>query len=164
MTSKHYFKVTLTLTFEYHIEDPEEMEFQDEYDYNDETQEEFEERKKDVLATEKVYGSRDQIVSLIKGFHPLDFVEYVADGEVLSAEWHKDDFKITFIVRYDDPEATVDSVIRDLKMTSLEDGEYESCGTNGWTVKTLGELTEYGLTDYRDQPILVVEIPNPEAA
>lgn len=157
MTSTRYFKVTLTLNFTHHYCDAEDLEFQ-EGSFNDETKEEFEERKKDLEETNILYGSQKQIQAFIKGFDPLEFVEYVPDDEVVSAEWHKDEFKISFIIKVEDPKKTKKEIIEWMEMTSLEDGEYESCGTNGWTVKSVHEQMEYGLTDYRDNLIVVEEL------
>lgn len=157
MTSTRYFKVTLTLDFTYHYRDIEDLEFQDR-GYNGETNEEFEQRKKDLEATDELYGTPKQIQAFIKGFDPLEVVEYIPDHEVLSAEWHKDEFKISFIMKAEDCKETLEEIESSIRMNSLEDGEYESCGTSAWTVKTLGELMEYGLTDYRDNLILVEEL------
>lgn len=157
MTSIRYFKVTLTLNFTHHYLDAEELEFQ-EGNFYDETKQEFKERKKDLEATDAVYGSQEQIQAFIKGFDPLEVVEYVPDHEVISAEWHKDEFKISFIMKVENPKETPEEIVRSIEMNSLEDGEYESCGTSAWTVKTLAETMEYGLTDYRDNPITIEEL------
>jgi hypothetical protein len=157
MTSIRYFKVTLTLDFTYHYYGPQDLEFQEDYFYG-ETKEEFKERKKELKATDELYGTQKQIQAFIKGFDPLEVVEYVPDHEVISAEWHKDDFKISFIMKVEDPEETPEEIVRSIQMNSLEDGEYESCGTSAWTVKTLAETMEYGLTDYRNNPITIEEV------
>jgi hypothetical protein len=158
MTSTRYFKVTLTLDFTYHYRDIEDLEFQENDGFYDETKEEFEQRKKDLEATDALYGTPKQIQAFIKGFDPLEVVEYVPEHEVLSAEWHKDEFKISFTMKAENSEETLEEIKRSIRMNSLEDGEYESCGTSAWTVKTLGETMEYGLTDYRDNLILVEEL------
>ena len=157
MTSIRYFKVTLTLDFTYHYCGPQDLEFQEDYFYG-ETKEEFKERKKELKATDELYGTPKQIQAFIKGFDPLEVVEYVPEHEVLSAEWHKDEFKISFTMKAENSEETLEEIKRSIRMNSLEDGEYESCGTSAWTVKTLGETMEYGLTDYRDNLILVEEL------
>ena len=157
MSDIRYFKVTLPLTFTYHHYGAEELEFQED-GFWDETEEEFKQRKKDWEETDEVYGTQEQIQELIKGFDPLGVVEYIPDDEVISAEWDKEDFAISFIIKVENPKKTPGQIIHWLKMNSLEDGEYESCGTSAWTVKTLGEKMEYGLTDYRNNLILVEEV------
>jgi hypothetical protein len=153
-----YFKVTLTLDFTYHYSDAEDLEeFQENYSYG-RSKEEFEEQKKELEATNALYGTQKQIQAFIKGFDPLEVVEYIPDHEVVSAEWHKDEFKISFIMKAENCKETLEEIERSIQMNSLEDGEYESCGTSAWTVKTLGETMEYGLTDYRENLILVEEL------
>lgn len=157
MSTLRYFKVTLPLTFSYHHHGAEELEFQED-GFWEETEEEFKERKKDWNATDEVYGTQEQIQEFIKSFDPLELVEYIPDEEVISAEWDKEDFAIHFVIKVENPKKTPEEIVRWLKMNSLEDGEYESCGTNGWTVKTQGETMEYGLTDYRHNLILIEEV------
>jgi len=157
MTSIRYFKVTLTLNFQRHYGSAEELEFQGDSFY-DETKKEFKERKKDLKATDELYGSDEEIQAFIKQFDPLGVVECIPDDEVISAEWDKEDFKISFIIKVDNPKKTPEEIEEWLRDTSLEDGEYESCGTSAWTVKTLGETMEYGVTDYRGNLILVEEV------
>lgn len=157
MTSIKYYKVTLSFDFTYHYGGVQDLEFQQDHFY-DETLQEFKERKKDLKATDALYGNEEQIQAFIKGFDPLEVVEYIPDDEVISAEWHKDEFKISFIIKVKDSKKTPEEIGQLIQMNSLEDGEYESCGTSAWTVKTVGEKMEYGLTDYRNNPIIIEEL------
>lgn len=154
------FKVTLTLSFEQHVGDSEDLE-KGEHGYDDETNEEFCKRVQDWIATDKAYGTDEKIQRYVKSFDALGFVENLPPGEVLSAEWLSG-FKISFITK---PEGTHYNTAEEIKSwledMSLEDGEYESSGDNGWTVKTLKGMMEYGLTDYRRNPIVVEEIERP---
>jgi hypothetical protein len=161
MSNTRYFKVTLTLDFTRHHNSVEDLDFKED-SFEDESKNEYKERVKDWMETDALYGTQEQIEAFVKSFDPLGFVEYIPEQEVVSAEWHEDDFKISFIVKTDDDETTAEEIIHWLEMTSLEDGEYESCGTSGWTVKTLAETMEYGLTDFRRNPIVVEEVEAPE--
>jgi hypothetical protein len=156
-----YFKVILTLNFEYHYGSCEELEMEDDGWYK-ETKETFEERVKDFEATDEKLGTLDKIIAHVKQNDPLDFVEMIPDHEVISAAWDPKEFKIHFIIRVEDEDETVEDIRDWIKDMSLEDGEYESCGDNGWTVKTLGETMEYGLTDYRNNPIIIEQVEDPD--
>lgn len=157
MTSIRYFKVTLTLDFTHHHSSSEELEMEDRSWYK-ETKEQFNERVKDYQATDAKFNSYEKIVAHVKSNEAYDFIEYIPEHEVVSAEWDPKDFKIHFTIRVEDPEETVENIRSWIEMQSLEDGAYESCGDNGWTVKTLAETMEYGLTDYRNNPILIEQV------
>jgi hypothetical protein len=91
----------------------------------------------------------------VKKNDPKEYIEYLmTDSEVISAEW-LDGFRISFTV---DTMLTTDEIRNDLQATSLEDGNYESSGDNGWTIKTLTGDWEVGLVDYRSNPIEIEEI------
>jgi hypothetical protein len=152
-----YFKVTLTLSFEEHYGSSDDLEKEELERYESITNNEFCKRVQEWNETEKAYGTPEKIMKHVKTNHPFEFVETLTDGELVSAKW-LDGFKIQFIVKYEnEPTMTVDKVKHELEMVSLEDGEYESSGDNGWTVKTLEDSMEYGLTDYRRNPIVVEE-------
>jgi hypothetical protein len=157
MSTIRYFKVTLTLTFTPHYGSSEELEMENRSWFK-ETKEEFNKRVKDYEATDAKFNSYEKIVAHVKSNHPLDFIEYIPEHEVVSAEWDPNDFKIHFTIRVEDPKETVENIRSWIDMHSLEDGQYESCGDNGWTVKTLAETMEYGLTDYRYSPITIEEL------
>ncbi len=159
--SIRYFKVTLTFTFEHQYGSVDDLEIE-ERSWCQETKEEFEARIKDYEATDAHFNTYEKIVAHVKSNDALSFIEYIPDHEVVSAEWDPKDFKIHFVIKVERSEETVDDIREWLEMTSLEDGEYESCGDNGWTVKTLGETDEYGLTDYRRNPILIEQVDGPE--
>ncbi len=151
------FKVTLTLTFTPHLGSSDELE-KGEHGYEDENNEEFCARLQDWIKTDEAYGTPEKIMRHVKSNDAFGFVESITLGEVLSAKW-LDGFKIALIVKYENqPNMTVDEVKDDLERTSLEDGEYESSGDNGWKVTTLKDIMEYGLTAYRDNPIVVEEV------
>jgi hypothetical protein len=150
------YKVTLTFSFVQKYDSSDDLE-KDEYGLR-ETNKEFCERIKDWNETEKEYGTDEKIQAHVKSFDAKEFVEYLPPGEVRSAKW-LDGFSIAFIFKPESPTYQSVSEIKDwLETFSLEDGEYESGGDNGWTVKTLKETMEYGLTDYRDNPIVVEEV------
>jgi hypothetical protein len=161
INADRYFKVTLTLNFEYRYGSSEDLEIEEQSWYK-ETQEEFQERIKDYEATDEKLGTLDKIIAHVKSNDPLGFVEAITMYEVVWAEWDPKDFKIHFIIRVDDPKETIEDIHDWIEGNSLEDGEYESCGDNGWTVKTLEETDEYGLTDYRHNPILIEEVEDPD--
>jgi hypothetical protein len=152
-----YFKVTLTLSFEENYGSSDDLEKEELERYESMTNNEFCKRIQEWNETEKAYGTPEKIMKHVKSNNAFYFVETLTDGELVSAKW-LDGFKIQFIVKYEnEPTMTVEKVKHELEMVSLEDGEYESSGDNGWTVKTLEESMEYGLTDYRRNPIVVEE-------
>lgn len=116
-----------------------------------------------------VYYIKHDVEDYIKTNDAMGMVEYIlCDGEVLSAEWDKDEFAIHMLV---ETNQTAEQLKEDLEMNSLEDGEYESCGETGWILFTRGpegqvydggegseDVWEYGLTDYRDNDIEIVEV------
>jgi hypothetical protein len=161
INATRYFKVTLTFNFEYRYGNSEDLEIE-ERSWCKETEEEFQERIKDYEATDEKLGTLDKIIAHVKCNDAFSFIEYVSEHEVVWAEWDPKDFKIYFIIRVDDPNETIENIHDWIEGNSLEDGEYESCGDNGWTVKTLGETDEYGLTDYRRNPILIEEVEDPD--
>lgn len=72
-----------------------------------------------------------------------------------------------------DTDCTAEELKEDIQSVSLEDGEYEACGETGWIIFTRGpkdevvgedgkwdmkDFWEYGLTDYRRNPIEVKEL------
>jgi hypothetical protein len=152
-----FFKVTLTLSFEQHHGSTEDFE-KGEHHYEDESNEDFCARIQDWNETDKAFGTNEKIMRHVKQNDAFGFVETLTDGEVVAAKW-LDGFKIQFIVKYENEPSKTAAEVKDyLDMTSLEDGEYESSGDNGWTVKTLKETMEYGLTDFRRNPIVVEEV------
>lgn len=153
------YKVTLTLSFRQEFNDANDLE-KKEYSWKneEETNTEFCKRIADWIETDKAYGTDQKIQAHVKSFDAKEFVEYLPPGEVRSAKW-LDGFRITFVFKPESSEYESVSAIKDwLEGYSLEDGEYESSGDNGWTVKTLKETMEYGLTDYRDDPVEVEEV------
>ncbi len=147
------FNVTLNMSFEEHTEH---------YRY--------EPGQKKALQRTSDYYAKNSVTEYIKTFDAFGLVEYICcDGEVLSAEWDTEKFQIHMVV---DADGTAEELVEDLKMNSLEDGEYEACGETGWILFTRGPngeiydgdwnkkgFWEYGLMDYRSNPIVVQEIP-----
>ena len=162
------YKVTLNFTFTPHGCDVEE-EYDD--DGNLVEMEEGEDKEKyEAFQRTDAYYQKHSVEEHVRKNDALAFVEYVVcDGEVVSAEWDRKGFAIYMVVN---TEQSKKNLIRDLKMNSLEDGEYEACGDTGWIVMTRGpdgevfngdwdkikQYWEYGLTDYRHNPIEVVEL------
>lgn len=150
------YKVTLKFSFTPSYDSTEDFE-KGERGYDDETNEEFCARIQEWKDTDKEYGTDAKIQAHVKRISAMEFIEYLPPGEVLSAQWLSG-FGLTFIMKPESPEYESVEAIKDwIESFSLEDGEYESSGDNGWTVKTLRGTMEYGLTDYRDHPIEVVE-------
>lgn len=151
------FKVTLNFTFDTH--DGEDS-------YGSELQ--VNKRIEAFERTEKYY-SEHNLIDYIKTFSAMDLMEYVMSyGEVVSAVWDPVEFQIHMVVESDE---TADDVEEDLMTSSLEDGEYEASGETGWLIFTRGpngevfddpmgseDYWEYGLLDYRCNPIMVNKI------
>ncbi len=160
-----YFKITINLKFEPQFGSVDDLE-KEEGGWRDESNKEFCARLADWENTEHTLGTEKSIIEHIKKNDPMDMVENLClmCEEVISAKW-LDGFAISYVVKCTDKDVLKASkeegekmIEEDLRMTSLEDGEYESSGDNGWTVKTIKETMEYGLTDYRQNPIMVEEI------
>lgn len=167
------FRVTLNFSFE------RSDDYYDEYDVDEEDDscansihDDEEKRKKRAFDRTEKYYEEHSLLDYIKSFEAYPFVEYiVADGEVLSAEWDPESFAIHMIVETDQSE---EDLLSDLENFSLEDGEYEACGETGWIIMTRDEdgnpfgppwdtrdFWEYGLTDYRHNPIKIVKFREP---
>lgn len=155
------FQVTLNFSFDRHYSDDET-----EYESNQTS------RRKQKAAfqrTDKFYEDHD-LIAYIKSNDAMEMVEYLpCDAEVLSAKWDEEAFAIHLVVH---TELDVPDLIEDFQTTSLEDGEYESCGETGWILFTRDEegksyqggagsddVWEYGLVDYRQNNITVVPMP-----
>ncbi len=144
------FQVTLSFNFQRHSID----------EYNDEQR---------MIAFERtnLYYEENNLEEYIKTFDPLGLVEYLYfEGEILSAEWDTESFAIHILVETQDEK---EDVCNHFQENSLEDGEYEACYENGWVLYTrsvFGEVYnglgndawEYGLLDYRENPVNVVEV------
>ena len=150
------YKVTLNFTFE------EEYSVRED-DFSPKT---ASAKKKAYKRTDDYYNDHS-IIDHVKSNNALAFVEslFLDDGEILHAEWDRKKFQIHMVVN---TTMTPEELVEDLKMTSLEDGEYEACGDTGWIVMTRGPNYEifdgggsmddvwvYGFTDYRSNPIEV---------
>lgn len=149
------YKVTLNLSVNIH--------------HVDERYEETSPEKAEAFARTDAIYRLTKIEDYIKTFDPLEMVEYVlSEGEVKSAEWDKEKFQIHMVV---ETELRAGEVLGDLRMSSLEDGEYESCGETAWILFTrmpdgrpydgdwnVKNFWEYALTDYRSNPISVEEV------
>lgn len=125
-------------------------------------------QKKAFDRTDKFYEDHD-IIEHIKTNDAMGMVEYVCcDAEVVSAEWDSTNFAINMVV---ETNQTEDELREDLEMNSLEDGEYEAGCETGWILFTRDEegnmydgdwnnkdVWEYGLVDYRQNPIEITEV------
>jgi hypothetical protein len=155
------FRVTITMTFEPHRWD-------DDYYSEHMTKAEKKAKKAAFDRTDAYYDEHD-LVAYIKTNSAFDAVEYIfSNAEVKSAEWDSESFQIHMIV---ETEETAEELRRDLEMNSLEDGEYEACGDTAWILFTRGingerlghpwdmkDTWEYGLVDYRQNPIEIEPI------
>lgn len=151
------FRVTLNFSFERHHSD-------DEVEY--ESSRTSKRKQKAAFDRTDTYYEKHNIIDYIKGNDAMEMVEYsIGEGEVLSAEWDPSAFAIHMVVK---TEQTEEDLREDFEMNSLEDGEYEACGESAWILFTRGEngevyqggegsddVWEYGLVDYRQNPILV---------
>lgn len=157
----------VTLNFSVRVHSPSEIYMADE--------DEMEAMEKAFERTDEFYETHN-IQTYIKTFDAMGLVEYVCcEGEVVSAEWDPEHFQIHMVVK---TEETAKELKQDLRMNSLEDGEYEGCGESGWIIMTrdpegkvydgswdrIKEFWEYALLDYRDNPIKVTLIEEPASA
>lgn len=105
--------------------------------------------------TDKYYEEKG-VIAHIKGNDAMKMVEYICcDGNVASASWDPTKFAIHLVI---ETSLSADQLHNDLLSNSLEDGEYEACSDSGWilfTRNTEGATFEYGLVDYRQNPIEV---------
>ncbi len=161
------FRVTINLSFLPHY-------WEDEYSSYEESMTENRAKKVAFDRTDAYYATHD-VVEYIKSTNSaMDMVEYIfCDGEVKSAQWDPEEFQIHMLVESDQ---TAVDLLEELKMNSLEDGEYETCGESGWVLFTRDEngkafgppwdtsdVWEYGLVDYRDNP-MEVELIDPQTS
>jgi hypothetical protein len=163
------YSVIINFTFEPHGCDVE-IEYDEDGNYvklNAEDQAKF-----DAFERTDRFFEKNDVVEYVKGrADAFSFVEcLVGEGEIVSARWLPDKFAIEMIVdTYEYPKA----LEKYLRSTSLEDSEYEACGDTGWIVMTRGpkgecfgddgkwdmkNVWEYGLTDYRNNEIIIKEI------
>lgn len=154
------FRVTLNMTFTPH--------YWDDYSSYEENKTEKKAKKAAFERTDNYFAEHD-VVAYIKENDALATVENLFSmAEVLSAEWDPEKFAIHMIVETDESEEEIRS---DLELNSLEDGEYEGCGDSAWMVFTRGkngeplgppwdmkDFWEYGLVDYRENPIEITPI------
>lgn len=142
------FEVTLTLTFNQH--DPE-------YICDGEQT-----LGRVINSFDHTHYTSEELAAYVKSFEPNKFVEGLTIYNIVpeSARWlnDMDDIKISFKVDIEDEyEMTVETLVEELQFESLEDGSYEG-SDNGWVVPTTDKEFEYGLMDYRMNPIIVVQI------
>ena len=151
------FQVTLHFNIERHHSD-------DEVEY--ESNRTSKRKQKTAFERTDAYYKEHSIIDYIKGNDAMGMVEYsICEGEVLSAEWDPSAFAIHMVVETDEGAKELEE---DLRMNSLEDGEYEASGETGWILFTRGpngeiyeggegseDVWEYGLVDYRQNPIVV---------
>ena len=155
------FRVTITMELET---------FEWDYDYYSEhiTKAERKAKKAAFDRTDAYYEEHD-VFAYIKENSAFDAVENLfSEAEVKSAEWDPETFQIHMIV---ETEETAEELRRDLELNSLEDSEYEGCGDSAWHLftrdkegKPLGppwdmkDVWEYGLVDYRQNPIVIEDL------
>lgn len=153
------FKITLTLSFK---------QFYWDEDWRDENKTKA---KKAAFDRTDTYYEEHDIIHYIKSFDAMCFVEslFASDGEIRSAEWDEKKFQLHVVFHTNLLE---EEILEELSRNSLEDGEYEACCDSGWKIYTRGphgevfngpfksgyEFWEYGLTDYRMNPVKIVRI------
>ncbi len=124
-------------------------------------------RKKAFERTDRYYEDHS-LEGYVKTFRPMDLVESMIDGEVVSVEWDPTAFKMHMTVETEQSEK---QLREDLEENSLEDNEYEACGETGWILFTRGPNGEvfedpttledywvYALLDYRTKPVVLVPL------
>ena len=144
---RHRYTVTLNLSYR-QGDEPEQASWQSDEKYAEHLR---------LFHEMKEYLKTHPIEAHVKANDPEEYVECLADSahtDSISAEW-LDGFRICLTV---ESTLTPDKLREDLYAVSLEDGEYECCGDNGWTIKTLTGDWEIGLVDYRSNPIEIEEI------
>jgi hypothetical protein len=156
------YQITINLSFNSHHWD-------DVHSTYDESRKEAKARKAAFERTDAYY-EKYPVEDYIKANNTaMGMVECIfCDAEVLSAEWDKQTFAIHMVV---ESKQTTEELREDLEMNSLEDGEYEACGESGWILFTRGpkgevfyggegsdDVWEYGLVDYRENPIDIKEM------
>lgn len=125
----------------------------------------------DALIRTRQFYDANSVEDYVKTFDAMTFVEDLfdeTDTVLVSANWNKRFFMMHMIV---DSNRSRNEIVDMLTRTSLEDSMYESCGENGWVLFTRGaggevyrgrmsedrtHVVEYGLVDYRSNPIGVV--------
>jgi hypothetical protein len=144
---RHRYTVTLNLSFS-QGDDPEQGSWQSDAQYDEHLR---------LYHEMEEYLETHPIEAHVKRNDPTEYVEFLADSahtDSISAEW-LDGFRICLTV---ESILTPDQLREDLYAVSLEDGNYECCGDNGWTIKTLTGYWEIGLVDYRRNLIDIEEI------
>jgi hypothetical protein len=160
------YQLTINLSFQ-----PHDCDVEEEIEYNEDGEEMKSESlnpedkaKLEAFQRTDQYYAKNSVIDHIKRNSAFGMVEYLpCDGEVLSAKWDPKKFAIHMVVNTNQTE---EELRDDVKSNSLEDGEYEGCGDTGWIVMTRGpknevfgppfdlnDYWEYGLTDYRDNPV-----------
>ncbi len=169
MSKMKQYSVILNFTFEPHGCDVK-VEYDD--DGNEVEMKPEDKAKYDAFErTDRFYEKNDVVQYIKDRCDAYSFVQYIiGDGEVVSANWLEDKFAIQMFVDSDEP---IGIINKNLVFHSLEDGEYEACGDTGWILFTRGpkdeaigddgkwdmsRFWEYGLTDYRQNKIIIKEI------
>jgi hypothetical protein len=157
-------KYRISLNFSFELQTYEEYDY--EYDDDSDGEPEPTEQRKACWEFEEYLKKKGGIENHVKENDAFDFVEnLVVDADLLSAEWHPDEFKLYMTVESD---LSPERIRNQLYENSLEDAEYACIGDNGWIVMTRGPNNEdpntipiedfaklyvYGMTDYRDNTI-----------
>jgi hypothetical protein len=103
---------------------------------------------------------RDLVIDL--NITPMKYMEHIASywGILHSAKWISNNV-IECIILLDNRYINIGKrdIVITLVTNSLEDGEYESSESNGWTLKTPSGY-EYGLVDYRKRENIIIKDHN----
>jgi len=166
------YRITLNFTFGRSQEDEYEG-YNESYSDSDSEQPEkpMSKMQEAFFRTDKYYETHS-LEDHVKSNDAKDFVETLLlledTTDLVSAEWDPNDFALHMVVKSDQ---TAEELKEELEDNSLEDGEYEACGETGWILMTRGpngevfsepwdstDTWEYGLTDYRQNPIIITQI------
>lgn len=149
-------KYTITLNFSFN---------KNEVDYE---LSENEKSKEEAFARTDAYYEKNSLEQYIKSMDAYDMVEFIGCNRgICSAEWDAQKFAIHLVIETDQAK---EQILEDFEMNSLEDGEYEGCEDSGWILFTRGpdgevydggeqswDAWEYGLLDYRQNPIEITK-------
>ncbi len=160
------YRVTLTLSFRQHFWDEDDCSSWEEVPKERKAERKA---KKEAFERTEAYYTKHSLEDYVKSFSAMGFVETLLMDEesLVAAEWDPKDFQIHLTVK---TEMSEEDLLKELEWVSLEDSEYEGCGDSGWLIFTRGpngepyhgqygvkDVWEYGLTDYRRNPILIVK-------
>lgn len=117
---------------------------------------------------DRYFDESGGVIAYIKTFDANEMVEDLVLEPTQNARWHPDLFQLLFQVR---SSGSARDIQNDLARLSLEDSCYEAMYDSGWILFTrnsnnaiyrgqfdFGQVFEYGITDFRESPIVVTRV------